>query len=140
MIQDPKDLVRFTSLGKTLAFPLRMDKRTGKLKTVEGEEAVKQSIRIILQTALLERVMREDEGVLLPRLLFANIEAVKNTAPAQAVDAVSRYEPRVKNVTATATVLPDEPNTVYIDVQYVIRATGTRDSLVYPYFLDPAVK
>ena len=49
-------------LGRGWWMPVMLDERTGRVREVEYEEDIRQSIRIIVETAQGERVMRPDFG------------------------------------------------------------------------------
>ena len=57
-------------LGRGLAFPFQVNQR-GEIALVTGQRDVEQSIRIILETAPGERVMRPEFGCRAHELLFA---------------------------------------------------------------------
>jgi hypothetical protein len=140
MIPNLYQLLNTDTLGRTVAFPLQVDPRTGRLKPAEGEAAVTQAILILVGTLLGERVMREDEGVLLSKLLFSDIDSAQAIVPAQLADAVSAQEPRVTAVRATAGVREGEPGVLYVELSWTFRLTNRQGSLIYPFYLDPSVK
>jgi phage baseplate assembly protein W len=124
-------------LGIGLVSPLTTDPATGDFATVSGAEDVNQCIRDILSIRVGERVMREDDGSPFPPLVFENAEGLVVVLPKIAVDTIVRYEPRVSRVQATAAII--QLSTIELSIRYVLRATGTPGSLVYPYYLEPAV-
>jgi phage baseplate assembly protein W len=118
-------------LGKGWAFPLGKDSRGG-IATSQGEENVKESIRIILGTAPGERDMRPDFGCGVWNILFDDVDASFAGSVERLVElALRRWEPRieVKKVKVQA-----GEEQVLVDVGYTIRATNREDNLVFPFY------
>lgn len=122
-------------LGSGLISPLTTDESTGDFQRVSGPDNVRQCIIDLLGVRVGERVMREDDGSPFPPLVFENAAGLVNVLPMLSVEAILRYEPRVTNVTAKAVIA--NPTTVSVSISWVLRATGTPDSLVYPFYLEP---
>lgn len=122
-------------LGKGLKSPLVKSETTGDFETVSGDANVKQCINDLLELEFNERVMNEDMGVGLRSLLFEDTLAVIDLAPRRIVEAIGRYEPRVRNVRATGR--QTGIRSAEIDVSWTLRSTGSRDSLVYPFYTEP---
>lgn len=101
------------------------------------EDAVRQSVWLILATAPGERVMRPDFGCRIHDLLFAAAGAATIGLAAQAVrEALVRWEPRIELLGVD--VAPDraEPALLRVSVDYRVRTTDTRFNLVYPFYLE----
>jgi phage baseplate assembly protein W len=103
----------------------------------EYDEAVRQSIWMILGTAPGERLMRPDFGCGIHNLMFAPNSA---GTIGQAVNDVRRslieWEPRIDVLEVV--VVPDEtqPNLLLIQLNYRVRTTNNRFNLVYPFYLE----
>ncbi|HEX8274965.1 MAG TPA: GPW/gp25 family protein [Longimicrobiaceae bacterium] len=101
------------------------------------EDAVRQSVWLILATAPGERVMRPDFGCRIHDLLFATASASTTGLAAQAVrEALVRWEPRIDLLGVD--VAPDraEPALLRVRVDYRVRTTNNRFNLVYPFYLE----
>jgi phage baseplate assembly protein W len=101
------------------------------------EDAVRQSVWLILATAPGERVMRPDFGCRIHELLFAASSAATLGRAAQAVrEALVRWEPRIELIGVD--VAPDraEPALLRVRVDYRVRTTDNRFNLVYPFYLE----
>jgi len=101
------------------------------------EDAVRQSVWLILATAPGERVMRPDFGCRIHELLFATASAATVGRAAQAVrEALVRWEPRIDVLGVD--VAPDraEPALLRVRVDYRVRTTDNRFNLVYPFYLE----
>lgn len=124
----------FLGVGWTLPIALDAD---GRIQPAEYEDAVRQSIQMILSTSPGERVMRPDFGCSLQDLVFSSnspntigqvISAVQN--------ALIEWEPRIDVLDVTAQPHPQEPNLLLIDIHYQVRTTNNRFNLVYPFYLE----
>lgn len=124
-------------LGVGWAYPVDLEKGGDEIALARHENDVKQAILIILKTAPGERVMRPDFGCGIHNYVFEP----NNTHTAGMVrfhveEALSRWEPRIKDLKVT--VAPDSarPEVLLIDIDYTIRATDSRFNLVYPFYLE----
>jgi phage baseplate assembly protein W len=82
-------------LGTGWRFPIRPDP-SGRLAYVSGDDNVEQSLRVLLQTSLGERVMRPDFGTEAPRLVFApGSRQFLSLLETTVKDAIVNWEPRV---------------------------------------------
>lgn len=122
-------------LGKGWAFPVQVD-GDGNFARARGEERVRQSIHLILATAPGERIMRPKFGCAIHDLVFAARHPDVASLAADAVrEALELWEPRIE-VLAVRAVDGDEPTLLLIHVDYRLRATDSRFSLVYPFYLE----
>jgi phage baseplate assembly protein W len=135
MMDLANSLLEETVLGKGLKSPLQEDPATGDFARISGAENVKQCIKDLLATSIGERLMNEDAGADLQDLLFSDPDAVVDLAPRRVADAIRRYETRVKDVRVGAERVGDRQ--VDVEVSWTLRSTGTRDSLVYPFYVEP---
>ncbi|WP_347329660.1 GPW/gp25 family protein [Marinimicrobium locisalis] len=114
----------------------------GGIATVEGVEAVRQSILLLLATRPGERVMRPDYGCWLHRLVFApNDAGTAGLAMHYIRQAVERWEPRaqITHLIAGAdlTGVPD-PGMLQIFLEFRVRRDGHKDQLALGYALNEA--
>ncbi len=133
--------------GRGWRFPILPDE-TGALGYTEGQPNVEQSLKVLLLTALGERVMRADFGTDAPRLVFAPgsdqyLRLLENTVRA----AVRDWEPRVDLLDVRAEtdapdplVQPDPTDPaaearVTVSIDYQVRQSNSRFNLVFPFYL-----
>jgi len=132
-------------LGQGLAFPLQFDPRGG-IALARGERDIEQAIRIILETAPGERVMRPEFGCRIHDLLFAPYDATTQGLIIRFVEqALERWEPRVQvrevNVSIPAgqggpgRSSPYQDGAVQIEIRYEIKDTHDERSIIHPFFL-----
>jgi phage baseplate assembly protein W len=122
-------------LGKGWRFPLAIN-LTGGVSTSSFEENVRESIYIILGTAIGERIKRPDFGCQIHDLMFApNNPVTAAVAAHYCEEALLKWEPRATNIEVYAEASADEPNRLNIRISYTIIYTHDRRSLVYPFYL-----
>jgi phage baseplate assembly protein W len=123
-------------LGVGWTSPVTLDDK-GQIQLAKYEEAVCQSIRMVLSTARGERLMRPDFGCNLHDLVFSTNSAA---AIGQVISAVQesliQWEPRIDVLDVTAIPDAEEPNRLLIDIRYLVRTTNNRFNLVYPFYLN----
>jgi phage baseplate assembly protein W len=122
-------------LGRGWRFPIQPDAGGG-LGYVEGGPNIEQSLRILLMTALGERVMRPTFGCAAPRLVFAPgsvqyLRLLETTVR----EAVRDWEPRVQLDDVVAETIPGDETRVNVNIDYRIRGSNTRNNLVFPFYL-----
>ncbi|APR86361.1 Hypothetical protein A7982_11710 [Minicystis rosea] len=102
-----------------------------------GEDAIRQSIWLILGTAPGERVGRPSFGCGIHDLIFAPRTAGTMGDVIRAVEsALTRWEPRIDVLDVDAYPHPDDPAGLIVEIHYEVRATNSRVNLVYPFYLS----
>ncbi|GAB6095357.1 GPW/gp25 family protein [Desulfatiferula olefinivorans] len=124
-------------LGVGWACPVTVDSVDGDIALSRYEEAVKQSILIILKTAPGERVMRPDFGCGIHDYVFApNTTHTAGMVRFHVEEALARFEPRIRNLSVTVDPDRSRPDVLLITISYTIRSTDSRFNLVYPFYLE----
>ena len=125
-------------LGRGWKFPLQIDKKTGHIAMVSYEEDIKESIGIILNTYLGERVMRSEFGTNVADYLFDPINqlTIQNVSGSLGTT-LQIQEPRVQDVTVE-TLESGDPFTgrIAFSISYTVRSTNNRYNHVYPFYMD----
>jgi phage baseplate assembly protein W len=121
-------------LGKGWSFPIRP--RAGALRYAQGDDKVRQSIALILETEPGERLMRPEFGCGLRRYLMKpNTSATRALIAHDVEQALRRFEPRI--ALKSVRVEPgDDPALVVIDIAYAHVRDGSPGNLVYPFYLE----
>lgn len=128
-IEDP-----FIGIG--WSFPPSFDRDLAQVETTTGLEDIRNSLRIILGTALGERVMNPMFGANLDSHVF---EAM-NTSQLSYVEnlvrtAILYHEPRID--ADEIAVEPDQPEgRLDIRIGFSVRGSNSRFNMVYPYYLE----
>lgn len=113
---------------------------TGRIDTVSENEAVRQSLLILLTTMPGERVMHPAYGCNLHRLLFAPNDATTHGLVIHYVSiAIKRWEPRVEIIQLDATSDESNPGVLNIYLEYKVKRTTQRDILMIPFNLNSGV-
>ena len=103
----------------------------GAIDTVADDEAIRQSLLLLISTRPGERVMRPEYGCDLSRLVFApNDDTTAGLAIHFVRKAVERWEPRVEVLSVDARLDPEEATRLEIVLDYRVRATLRADSVV----------
>ena len=122
-------------LGVGITFPMELDE-LGKVKMSRYEEAVRQSVWIILGTAPGERLMRPDFGCGIHNLVFApNSAATIGKVVSEVTSALIEWEPRIDVLDVNAAPDDNQANLLLIQISYQVRTTNNRFNLVYPFYL-----
>lgn len=125
-------------IGRGWAFPPQIGPQGFALTTERNE--LEQAIQIILATAPGERVMRPLFGCRLHELIFApsnNQTAVQ--ARRFVEEALGMWEPRinVRKVEVTPAVDDQDQGILRIEIEYQVKTTNDKRSLVFPFYLIP---
>lgn len=122
-------------LGRGWAMPVALDPHTGLVATAEYEEDIRQSIRIILETAPGERVMRPTFGCGIHDLVFAAIDSTALQRVRSVVEeALRRYEARVDVIGVTVDENATSEGILLVEVEYRVRRTNQIGNLVFPFY------
>ncbi len=124
-------------VGRGWAFPIAMGPQGGIALTHERNE-IEQAIRVILATSPGERVMRPTFGCRLHDLVFApNNSHTAARARRYVEEALGMWEPRIRVTRIDVHPDTEETSRLIIEIQYEVKATHDRRSLVYPFYLIP---
>ena len=127
-----------TSLvGRGWSFPVQPG-GGGAIGLSDGTAEIEEAVRIILGTALGERVMRPTFGCRIHELVFdpTNGETI-GLAERYVKEALAMWEPRIDVQTVTAqSEGPDQlAGRLMISVTYTVRQIKDPRTLVYPFYL-----
>jgi phage baseplate assembly protein W len=110
----------------------------GALDTVSDDDALRQSLLLLLSTHPGERVMRPTYGCPLERFVFApNDETTAGLVIHEVRSSIERCEPRVEVVGIDVRPNPDDISRLEIEVSYRARASAVSGSVSVPLTLQP---
>lgn len=123
-------------LGTGWSFPPEFDKIDAGVVLVSDEIDIYQSLNILFNTSLGERVMQTDYGCNLRDYLFETMSVTFLTFLEDHLRrSILLYEPRID--VERLTVVPTElEGTLEITLTYVIRSTNSRQNWVYPFYIN----
>jgi uncharacterized protein len=102
----------------------------GRIALVEGDQAVRQAILLLLSTVPGERIMRPDYGCHLQHLVFSvNDDTTAGLAIHYVRRAITQWEPRVEILTLDAGRSEDAPEVLTIVLVYRVRASQRVEQL-----------
>lgn len=124
--------------GAGLAFPFQADAR-GALVLRRGPEKVEESIRLILSTRPGERPLRPTFGCAAHDHVFAPASSPRTIGEVcRAVEeALTMWEPRIEVRGVNAWPADGDHAGLYVEVEYLIRATNDPRNLVHPFYAIP---
>ena len=123
-------------LGRGWAMPVELDPRTGLVASVAYEEDIRQSIRIILETAPGERVMRPNFGCGIHELVFAALDSTTlQRIRSMVEEALRRCEARIDVLERHGRRgrRPREGK-LLVELEYRVRKTNQIGNLVFPFY------
>ena len=115
--------------------PVDLDPRTGLVATSEYEDNIRQSIRIVLETAPGERVMRPNFGCGIHDLVFAAVDTTTIQRIRSVIEeALRRYEARIEVLGVTVDEDATSEGKLLIELEYRVRKTNQIGNLVFPFY------
>lgn len=127
-------------LGVGWACPVRVDPIRGDIALSRYDRDVREAIRIILETARGERVMRPDFGCGIHDLTFEEINQTTLFAVETSIrDALITYEPRIELLGIVVDPREALEGYLYISISYRLRRTNQEDNLVYPFYFNESL-
>ncbi len=127
-------------LGTGCKFPVEIDPATGRFVTVSGDRSVKESIYLILMTQRTERLVRPSFGSDIMGFTFMDTgTTMMSILKRNIAQTIMDQEPRVADLDVT-TEYRDKQGVIYINLEYLVRDTNTRDNMVFPFYLDNGTK
>ncbi len=105
------------------------------VELVEKEHDIRESLQILLNTNLGERIMLPDYGSELQQYLFQPITNSRKHYIKDIIrSAIIKYEPRIK----VNDVIIDQKDyldgVIRVNIKYTIKSNNTRFNLVFPYY------
>ena len=116
-------------LGRGVNFPPGIN-ANGRWIWSSGAENIRQSIKIILQTEPLERLMLPSFGSGSKKMLFQpNTVATRSLIEEMITNALTRWEKRIKVTSVEVVSDPNDVNAAWITLRYKLIATQASDQL-----------
>jgi uncharacterized protein len=115
--------------GRSMKFPPQLGP-DGSIAWSEGEDNIRESIRIILKTEQRERLNLQDFGAGLQRFLFEpNTVATRFQIQDCITKALEQWEPRISVTDVTVEEDPDDTQSAIVIIEYRLVATQIKDRM-----------
>ena len=135
MSGEPLTADRKDFLGRGWAMPVELEPRTGLVASVQHEDDIRQSIRIILETTPGERVMRPNFGCGIHEMVFDAIDSTAIQRIRSIVDeSLRRCEARIDVLDVVVEEAPSEQGRLIVEIEYRVRKTNQTGNLVFPFY------
>ena len=135
MSREPLSADRKDFLGRGWAMPVELEPRTGLVASVQHEDDIRQSIRIILETTPGERVMRPNFGCGIHEMVFAAVDStVLQRIRSLVEEALRRCEARIEVLGVTVDEDASSEGVLNIELEYRVRKTNQVGNLVFPFY------
>jgi len=122
-------------LGKGWAFPPAFEIESKWVELVSGEEDIHQSIRIILNTLPMERVMDPKFGCDILSYVFETNDPTYLTMLRDTIsDSLLYFEPRIKVRNIKFGIEQLHEGILMIHIEYTVIITNSRSNRVYPFY------
>jgi phage baseplate assembly protein W len=133
------DSTNYIYIGTGWSFPPCFDNTLGGVVMVTGYTDVNQSLWVLLNTAIGERVMLFAYGCDLRQWLFEpmnsnNIAIIKDVVQ----NAINLYEPRIAVNAITLGTDRLVEGILNISIDYTLRSTNSRYNVVFPFYINQA--
>ncbi|HET9530901.1 MAG TPA: GPW/gp25 family protein [Blastocatellia bacterium] len=123
-------------LGRGWKFPVGVNPATGRIAMSDAEQDIREAIRIILETAPGERLMRPDFGCGIHDLVFSTISrATLGLFESRLREAIIKWEPRVEIVRVDISTREASNGKLEIELTCRVRETNNEFNLVFPFYL-----
>jgi phage baseplate assembly protein W len=124
-------------IGTGWAFPVRIDSR-GRVAFSRRERDIEEAILMILLTPKGQRIMRPEFGCRIHELIFApNDLTTAGLAAYYVQEALAMWEPRIDVQNVEVDVDDQNAERLLIEIEYTIKATHDKRSLVFPFYRIP---
>lgn len=113
--------------GRGISFPPRIGP-DGRVAWSEGEENIREAIRVILLTEINERINLAEFGGGLGRFLFEpNTVTTRHQIAQRITRSLALWEPRISVESVAVEVDPDDPQAAIATITYKLIATQSRE-------------
>jgi hypothetical protein len=126
-------------LGTGWSFPPAFDRRNATVAMTSGVANIRQSLWVLLSTAIGERIMLATYGCNLQSMVFASLtETMAGQVTAMVAKAILNWEPRISVSSVDIVELDPVGGKLGILIDFTVIASNTRNNLVYPFYLNEA--
>jgi len=111
-------------------FPIEIDTKTGKIKTVSDNDVVKQSINIILRTQIFERKILKNFGSELRSFMFGSVDPNYISSFKKSIEyAIKTWEKHVQEVEISVKTNGGIISKIDAEIDYVTDINPSRERI-----------
>ena len=111
-------------------FPIEVDENTGKIKMIEDNENVKQSIKIILQTQKSERKVVPTFGTDLRSFMFEIVDPIFISTLTRAIESsLTMWEEHIEDLNVSVRASSGPVSEVVANIDYMTDITPIQERL-----------
>lgn len=123
-------------LGTGWSFPPTFNKAAKGVEMVSDLEDIRQSLTILLDTALGERVMQPKYGASLQDMVFEPITSSMVSLIEDIVQtAIIYHEARIQLLNVSIDTSQEVQGLLPIEITFIVRSTNSRFNFVYPFYI-----
>lgn len=124
-------------LGTGWSFPPKFNKDSSKVSLSSGVKDIHESLKILLNTKIGERIMAPKYGCNLEELLFEPLNLTVKTYIKELVKtAILYYEPRIEIIKISIDKSNELEGEIFLELDYRVRITNTRGNMVFPFYKE----
>lgn len=124
-------------LGTGWGFPPTFDPKLKTVEMVSGVDDIRESLTILFDTELGERVMQPKYGSSLDSMVMEPVNrATLIYIEDLARTAIIYHEPRIKLIRLEVSDKNQLEGLLHINVIFEVRSTNTRFNFVYPFYIQ----
>ena len=113
-------------------FPIQINESNGRIQTVEDNECVKQSVKMILSTQLYERKIVPTFGTDLRRYMFEVVSPTFVSDLKKTIaSSVNKWEEHVLDINVSVEATPGPISTVNTSVDYITDIEQTQERVIH---------
>ncbi len=122
-------------LGRGWSFPPSFKKELQTVEMTENTEDIENSLRILLTTAIGERIMQPRYGCDMTDLVFEALDTGTKTLIIDRIKtALLFFEPRIDAKKIELNTTNAIEGEVLVEIEYVIPSTNSRYNFVFPFY------
>ncbi len=119
------------SVIKGWKFPIQVDEDNGKIKTVEDNENVKQSVKMILNTQRQERKIFRDFGTNTRNFMFEIVDPPMMTSLKSTIErSLKKWEKHIRDLNISVNASATPVSTVNASIDYITDIEPTQERVV----------
>ena len=113
-------------------FPIQINESNGRIQTVEDNECVKQSVKMILNTQLYERKIVPTFGTDLRRYMFEVVSPTFVSDLKKTIaSSINKWEEHVLDINVSVQATPGPISTVNTSVDYITDIEPTQERVIH---------